>query len=77
MRSDDSDRRQDRRSTIFDLDAQKMFIFDSRKKEADVWDMAEFCNRSVQASVDAENIKASIKPNGQTKAVRLAHRQRL
>ena len=29
-------------STIFDLDAQKMYMFDSKKKEADVWDMAAF-----------------------------------
>jgi hypothetical protein len=26
-------------ATIFDVDAQKMYIFDSKKKEADVWDM--------------------------------------
>ena len=52
--------------TIFDLDAQKMFVFDTRKKEADVWDMAEF-SKVVLASVDAEQMKASIKPNGQTK----------
>ena len=53
-------------STIFDVDAQKMYMFDSKKKEADVWDMAEF-SKMVQASVDAEQMKASIKPNGQTK----------
>jgi hypothetical protein len=29
-------------TTIFDLDAQKMYVFDSKKKEADVWDMAAF-----------------------------------
>jgi hypothetical protein len=29
-------------TTIFDIDAQKMYIFDSKKKEADVWDMAAF-----------------------------------
>jgi hypothetical protein len=27
---------------IFDLDAQKMYSFESKKKEADVWDMAAF-----------------------------------
>src|SRR5262249_5789905 len=31
-------------STIFDIDAQKMYIFDSKKKEADVWDMAAFAS---------------------------------
>jgi len=52
--------------TIFDLDAQKMYIFETKKKEADVWDMAEF-SKAIQTSVDAEQMKASIKPNGQTK----------
>ena len=31
-----------RSTTIFDVDAQKMYIFESGKKEADVWDMAAF-----------------------------------
>jgi hypothetical protein len=53
-------------STIFDLDAQKMYIFESGKKEADVWDMAEF-GKQVGMNIDAENMKTSIKPNGQTK----------
>jgi hypothetical protein len=53
-------------STIFDLDAQKMYIFESGKKEADVWDMAEF-GKQVGMNVDAENMKTSIKPNGQKK----------
>ena len=30
------------RTTIFDVQNQKMYIFDSKKKEADVWDMADF-----------------------------------
>ena len=30
------------RTTIFDVENQKMYIFDSKKKEADVWDMADF-----------------------------------
>src|SRR5688572_8217102 len=54
-------------TTIFDLDAQKMYIFESGKKEADVWDMAAFA-KEVGANIDAANVKASIKPNGQTKA---------
>jgi hypothetical protein len=55
-------------TTIFDIDAQKMYIFDSKKKEADVWDMAAFA-AEISKSVDASNTKASIKPNGQTKQV--------
>ena len=54
-------------STIFDLDAQKMYIFESGKKEADVWDMTDFA-KQIGTNVDVENVKASIKPNGQTKA---------
>jgi hypothetical protein len=53
-------------TTIFDLDAQKMYIFESGKKEADVWDMADFA-KQMGTSVDAEAVKASIKPNGQSK----------
>jgi hypothetical protein len=53
--------------TVFDLDAQKMYIFESGKKEADVWEMGEF-SKQLSTNVDVENLKASIKPNGQTKA---------
>jgi hypothetical protein len=54
-------------STIFDIDAQKAYFFDSKKKEADVWDMGAFAAQMGQ-SVDVSSIKASVKPNGQTKA---------
>jgi hypothetical protein len=54
-------------TTIFDLDAQKMYIFESGKKEADVWDMAEF-GKQVGMNIDAEKMTSSIKPNGQKKA---------
>jgi len=54
-------------TTIFDLDAQKMYVFESKKKEADVWDMATFA-KEMGANVDTTNVQASIKPNGQTKA---------
>jgi hypothetical protein len=52
--------------TIFDLDAQKMYIFESSRKEADVWEMADF-GKQITASVEADKMKASIKPNGQSK----------
>jgi hypothetical protein len=55
-------------STIFDLDAQKMYSFDSRRKEADVWDMATF-SAQMSKTVDTSNIKASVKPNGQTREI--------
>ena len=44
-------------STIFDLDAQKMYVFDSKKKEADVWDMAAF-GAEIGQSIDTANMKA-------------------
>jgi hypothetical protein len=53
-------------STIFDIDAQKAYFFDSKKKEVDVWDMGAFAAQMGQ-SVDVSSIKASVKPNGQTK----------
>jgi hypothetical protein len=55
-------------TTIFDLDAQKMYVFDSKKKEADVWDMAAFAAQLSQ-SVDMSAAKASFTPNGQTKPI--------
>lgn len=54
--------------TIFDLDAQKLYIFDSKKKEADVWDMAAFA-QELSKSVDVSTMKATFKPNGQSKQV--------
>ena len=42
-------------TTIFDLDAQKMYIFDSKKKEADVWDMASFA-AELSKTVDTSAI---------------------
>jgi hypothetical protein len=56
------------RSMLFDLEAQKLYIFDSKKKEADVWDMAAFAGE-MSKSVDPSEIKASIKANGQTKTI--------
>jgi len=56
------------RSMIFDVDAQRLYSFDSKKKEADVWDMQAF-GANIQASVDTANMKASVKPNGQTKQI--------
>ena len=55
-------------TTIFDLDAQKMYMFDSKKKEAQVWDMAQF-SAELSKSVNVEDMKVSLKPNGQTKQI--------
>ena len=56
------------RTTIFDVENQKMYSFDSKKKEADVWDMAAFA-AEMQKSVDVGEMKASVKATGQTKQI--------
>src|SRR3954466_11102325 len=53
------------KSVIFDLDDQKMYSFDSKKKEADVWDMSTIAD-DMSKVVSTSEIKSSIKPNGQT-----------
>lgn len=55
-------------TTIFDIDAQKMYSFDSKKKEADMFDMATIA-ADISKSVDVSSAKASLKPNGQKKAI--------
>jgi hypothetical protein len=54
--------------TIFDVDAQKMYILNDKKQEADVWDMAAF-TQEISKSIPAEGVEASITPNGQTKTI--------
>lgn len=56
------------KSVIFDLDAQKMYSFDNKKKEADVWDMSTIAD-DMSKVVSTGEMKASIKPNGQTKQI--------
>ncbi len=51
---------------IFDVDGQRLYSFDSSKKEADAWDMGAF-TKSIESSVDTASMKMSLKPNGQTK----------
>ncbi|MCA1583939.1 MAG: hypothetical protein LC791_03900 [Acidobacteria bacterium] len=56
------------RTTVFDLEAQKMYAFDSKKKEADVWDMQAF-GEELSKSVDASQMKASLTENGKSKEI--------
>jgi len=56
------------RSTVFDLDTQKMYSFDSKKKEADVYDLSTM-QAEMAKSMDASAMKASITPNGQSKSI--------
>lgn len=53
---------------IFDVDKQKLYSFDSKKKEADVWNMQEF-GKQVGSSVDTSAMKATVRPNGKTKQI--------
>ena len=54
--------------TIFDVDAQKMYILNDKKKEVDVWDMGAFTQEMNQA-VAVEGMRATMTPNGQTKTI--------
>ena len=55
-------------STIFDVDAQKMYILDVEDKEAQAWDMAAFASQ-LSSTVSPDGVQASMKPNGQSKMV--------
>lgn len=56
------------RTMIFDVDGQRLYSFDTRKKEADVWDMQAF-GGNMAKSVDTSGMKATVKANGKTKAI--------
>lgn len=55
-------------TSIYDVDAQKLYILNEKKKEADVWDMGAF-SQELSKSVSAEGMRASLTPNGQTKSI--------
>jgi hypothetical protein len=55
-------------TSIFDLDAQRMYVFDSKKKEADVYDMQKM-TAEMAKNVEVGDMKASVKPNGKTKSI--------
>ena len=54
--------------SIFDVENQKMYVLDTKKMEAEVWDMATF-SQELSSSVSVEGGSASLTPNGQTKTV--------
>ena len=56
------------KSMVFDVDAQKIYMFDNKKKEADVWDMAQL-GEEIGKAVAVEGATVSIKPNGKTKQI--------
>ncbi len=55
-------------TTIIDLDAQKFISIDHRKKEAEVYEMAQL-RQTLDKSTQGVSIDASVKPNGQTKTI--------
>lgn len=56
------------RVSIFDLDAQKMYSFDTKKKEADSYDIQRMAS-DMQKSVQINDMKVSLKPNGKNKDI--------
>src|SRR5689334_11845654 len=55
-------------TTIFDVENQKMYILDAKKKTADVWDMQAF-SQEMGKNVQTGDIKASVKANGKKKDI--------
>jgi hypothetical protein len=55
-------------STIYDVDAQKMYILDAEDKKAKAWDMAAFATQ-LASRVSPAGTEASLKANGQTRTV--------
>jgi hypothetical protein len=55
-------------TTIFDVENQKMYVLDSKRMEADVWDMGTF-SQELSKAVSVEGMRTSMKPNGQTKSI--------
>jgi hypothetical protein len=54
------------RTTILDLDAQKMYVFDSSRREADVWSIPTLAAELAKSAV-VGGVAASVTPNGQTR----------
>lgn len=55
-------------TTIFDVENQKMYLLNAKKKVADVWDMGAV-SEEVSKSVAIDGMRSSVKPNGQTKSI--------
>jgi hypothetical protein len=55
-------------TSIYDVEGQKLYTLDPKKKEAEVWDMGAF-SQELSKTVSAEGMRASMKPNGQTRTI--------
>src|SRR5678815_4626056 len=56
------------RTSVIDMDAMTLSSFDSKKKEADVYDVRKL-SEEISKNVQVSDMKASIKANGKTKEV--------
>lgn len=56
------------RTMIYDVDNQRLYSFDSKKKEADSWNMQTFA-AEMSKNVDVSGMKAAVTANGQTKEI--------
>jgi hypothetical protein len=56
------------RTMVFDVENQKIYSFDSKKKDAEVFDMTQFA-ADISKAVAVGETKASLKANGQTKQI--------
>ena len=54
--------------TIYDVENQKMYILDEKRKSADVWDMQAF-SAELSKSVEPGDMKTSVKANGEKKEI--------
>jgi hypothetical protein len=55
------------KTTIFDVDAQKVYTVDSASRKAHAWDMEAFTTALARA-IDPADVEVSIVPNGRTKS---------
>jgi hypothetical protein len=55
-------------TTIFDVENQKMYVLNAKKKEADVWDMTAI-GQEISQAVSIQGMRSTIRPNGQKKSI--------
>lgn len=56
-------------STIMDVDAGELISINHKKKEAEIWNVADMAKTLQTAGVAADGVKVSMTPNGQSKTV--------
>ncbi len=57
------------RTTIFDVDTQKMYLASIRRRRKPTSTTCRSCPRDMSKNVQVSEMKASIKPNGKTKEI--------